>query len=93
MRIKVKMILKDNIDLRTAIASIGHTQNTFAELSKISQPYLNQIINKERNPSPVIAKRICDCLKVNIEHFFYIKSECYSTQNDKGGSNEQANDC
>jgi len=71
--------LKDSEKLRLAIASKGHSQTSFAKLVDISQPYLNQIINMDKQPSPVVAKKICDGLGMSIEDIFFVTSDCQRT--------------
>lgn len=76
MGIKVTVTLKDGSKLLEDIARTGCTQSKFAERIGISQPYLNQIINQEKNPGPAIAKKITDGLGKKLEDYFFIQTGC-----------------
>lgn len=76
----MKVKLKDPQTLRKLILQNGHSQRSFAELIKISNPYLNQIINGEKFCSGKVAKQISDGLEVTFEDIFFIEVACNSNQ-------------
>ncbi|BCB04772.1 helix-turn-helix transcriptional regulator [Bacillus sp. KH172YL63] len=78
----MKVKLKDPHELRKLILQNGHSQRSFAEHIKISNPYLSQIVNEERFCSGKIAKQISDGLGVNFADIFFIEDACNCNQTD-----------
>jgi transcriptional regulator with XRE-family HTH domain len=52
----------------------GYSQRRLAKVAKLSSALISQIENKERNPSPQSAKKICDALDVDFEAIFFTVS-------------------
>lgn len=76
MNIKLKDIQAFN---KMLIVS-GYSQRSFAQKISISGPYMNQIANGERCPSPKVAKKICDGLNVGFDDIFFIQQDNKSKQ-------------
>jgi len=74
MRVK----LKNPNTFKEMVIKAGYTQRSFGRALGISEPYANQIANGVRNPSPVIAKKICDILGVKFDEIFFIETACNS---------------
>lgn len=72
--------LKDLNKFREMLAVKGFTQRSFAKLISISGPYMNQIVNGDRNPGPKVAKKICDGLDVEFDDIFFIQYDNKSYQ-------------
>ncbi|PQP89679.1 helix-turn-helix transcriptional regulator [Paenibacillus sp. AR247] len=68
MRIK----LKDPVEFEKMLIRRGFSKKAFAEAANIGQVTALQISNGDRNPSPRIAKRICDTLEVEFDDIFEI---------------------
>ena len=79
MKIKIEMLLKDGEKLREDIVISGHNLKSFSRKIGISHNYLVQIANKDKNPGPVTAKKICDGLNKQIGEYFFVRSKCCST--------------
>ncbi|MEQ6050176.1 helix-turn-helix transcriptional regulator [Lysinibacillus capsici] len=65
--------LKSYQSTKLAIALRGLTLRGFASEIGISHSFLSQILNGKRSPSAVVAKKIANGLKVEIEDIFLIK--------------------
>lgn len=72
--------LKDKKKLKHLLIINGFSQRGFASEIKISGPYLNQIANGTRDPSPKVAKKICDGLAVKFEDIFFVNHDNKSYQ-------------
>lgn len=59
----------------------GDNLRSFSRDAGISSPYMSQLIKGSRNPSPKMAKRICECLKVKFDDIFFIDNGYKSNQN------------
>lgn len=77
----MQIILKDPNVLKKALLQKGYSQRSFAEVTEISPPYFNQIVNGERFPSAKLAKKIVDELALEFEDIFFIDDACKSYQN------------
>jgi len=73
--------LKDIQAFTKLLIVSGFSQRSFAKKIDISGPYMNQIANGERCPSPKVAKKICDGLNVEFDDIFFIEHACKSKQN------------
>lgn len=71
IRVKNKELVKTRIVQ-------GLSQRGLARKAKISSAFMSQIERGERNPSPAIAKQICDVLGVGFDHIFFIENACNS---------------
>lgn len=64
------------MDLGNTIKSIrkqkGIKQNSFAELCDISQTYLSQIENNQKEPNISVLKSICSNLNVSLPILFFL---------------------
>ncbi|EOP82980.1 hypothetical protein IGM_05175 [Bacillus cereus HuB4-4] len=69
----IKIELKDEIKIRLLIAKKGKSLRCFANENGFSHAYLSQILNGDRNPSPVVATKISKGLNLEIEDIFFIK--------------------
>jgi transcriptional regulator with XRE-family HTH domain len=76
---RIVLIVKDSIKIRKAIALAGYTLNAYAEKIGLSGPYLSQIISGSKLSGPIVAKRICDGLDVEVKDFFLTQPMSYST--------------
>lgn len=76
------MIIKfiDVGDFNKRLISLGHSQRSFAKEVGVSVPHFNQIINGNRNPSPKIAKKICDGMGTGFDEIFFVNSDNKSYQ-------------
>jgi transcriptional regulator with XRE-family HTH domain len=74
----MKIYLNNPNELKKILLQKGYSQRSFAELTEISPPYFNQIINEERFPSGKVAKKIVDQLEMNFEDIFFIDDACKS---------------
>lgn len=77
----MKIKLKNPQDLKKMLIVHGYSQADFAKEVEVAAPYLNQIINEERFPSPKIAKNIYTKLGVEFNDVFFIDDVCKSYQN------------
>ena len=68
-----KLKLKDSTVTRIMIAEKGKSLRCFAQMIRISHPYLSQVLNGKRNPSPTVAYKIASGVGLNIEDVFEIK--------------------
>lgn len=69
---QVTMKIKDSTDLRKRIANDGYSIRKFSDHINVSGPYLSQVINEKRKPSPHTAWKIARGLKVDISDIFFI---------------------
>lgn len=58
----------------------GDSLRSFARQAGISSPYMSQLIKGNRNPSPKMAKKICESLEVKFDDIFFIDSGYKSNQ-------------
>ncbi|WP_339820496.1 helix-turn-helix transcriptional regulator [Paenibacillus sp. FSL R7-0216] len=68
----MKIKLKDLVSFEELLIRKGFSKKAFAEAAGIGQVTALQICNGDRNPSPRIAKRICDALEVTFDDIFMI---------------------
>lgn len=68
----MKIKLKDTNSFEELLIRKGFSKKAFAEAASIGQVTTLQICNGDRNPSPRIAKRICDALEVSFDDIFEI---------------------
>lgn len=68
----MKIRLIDPIQFEELLIRKGFSKKAFAETAGIGQVTALQICNGDRNPSPRIAKRICDALEVSFDDIFEI---------------------
>lgn len=80
---KIKIKLKDPVDLRKLIMMMGYSQRSFGKAIGISAAYTNQILNEVRNPSPIITKKIMDLLEVDFDEFFFVDNADKSNHGDQ----------
>lgn len=72
--------LKDTQDFGKRLILAGFSQRSFAKHIGISVPYMNQIVNDNRNPSAKIAKKVCDGLDAAFDDIFFIHKDNKSYQ-------------
>lgn len=64
--------VKDPISIKIVMAETGKSLREFSKQADISHPYLSQIMNGKRNPSPTVAYKIAKELDRDIEELFII---------------------
>ena len=67
--------------LREDIARAGYSITNLAQNIGCSKAHISSIINHERNPSAVIAVKICEQIKGQFDDYFYIESVHKKKQN------------
>lgn len=67
--------------LREDIARAGYSITSLAQNIGCSKAHISSIINHERNPSAVIAVKICEQIKGQFDDYFYIESVHKKKQN------------
>ncbi|MNT63065.1 Helix-turn-helix domain protein [compost metagenome] len=77
----MKIEFKDPKAFQRVLMSKGYSQRGFASYADISGPYMSQIIKGKRNPSPNMAKKICDTLDLKFDDIFFIDNGYKSKQN------------
>lgn len=77
----MKISFKDQKVFCKILMSKGYSQRKFANQADISGPYMSQIIKGKRNPSPNMAKKICDTLDLQFDDIFFIENGYKSKQN------------
>lgn len=60
--------------LKVDIAKAGFSITSLAKEVGCSKAHISSIVNHERNPSPVIAVKICEQIKGQFDNYFYIES-------------------
>ena len=69
------MIVVINKDkLREDIQRAGYSVTGLAESVGCSKAHISSILNHERNPSAVIAVKICEQIKGKFDDYFFIES-------------------
>lgn len=66
--------IKDQVELKILLARKGYNQRMFANEIGISKPYLSQLLNDKRNPSPLTAGKIAKGLGMTIDEIFFIQN-------------------
>lgn len=71
--------LKDPVVVKIMIGELGKTIHEFSKEIGVSQPYLSQVLNGKRNPSPTIGYKIAIGLSLKMEDVFFINNDnnCY----------------
>lgn len=72
---KVRVTLKDRLELRLLIAMKGFSLRGFSREIGISQGYLSQILKGSKNPSPVIAFKVASGLGKEVSEIFFIHND------------------
>lgn len=73
--------LKDQHDFAKLLIVNGHSKRSFAKKIKISNAFLIQISNGDRNPGPKVAKKICEGLDKEFDEIFFTEIDNKSYQN------------
>ena len=60
--------------LREDIARAGYSITNLAKNIGCSKAHISSIVNHERNPSAVIAVKICEQIKGKFDDYFFIES-------------------
>ena len=68
------IVVKDKEKLRNDIFRAGYTFTRLAKNIGCSKAHISSIINHERNPSAVIAVKICEQIKGQFDEYFFIES-------------------
>lgn len=78
-----KLKMKNPIVTRLMISETNKKMHEFAKDIGISQPYLSQILNEKRNPSPTIGHKIATGLGLKIEDIFFTQIDNNCNQFEK----------
>lgn len=68
------ILVIDKEKLREDITRAGFTITSLAKNVGCSKAHISSIINHERNPSAVIAVKICEQIKGQFDKYFFIES-------------------
>ena len=68
------IVVIDKEALKEDIARAGFSLTGLAKEVGCSKAHMSSIINHERNPSAVIAVKICEQIKGQFDDYFYIES-------------------
>ena len=68
------VIVKDKEKLKKDIILAGFSITSLAKEIGCSKAHISSIVNHERNPSAVIAVKICEQIKGQFDDYFYIES-------------------
>lgn len=76
----MKIHLKDPNEFKKLLLMKGFSQRQLADAIEISNPYFNKIVNGDQSPSPGVAKKIVEALRLKFEDIFFISDACKSYQ-------------
>lgn len=68
------VLVKNKEKLKQDIVYAGFSITNLAKAVGCSKAHISSIINHERNPSPVIAVKICEQIKGQFDDYFFIES-------------------
>lgn len=68
------IVVIDKNKLREDIYRAGFSMTSLARKVGCSKAHISSIVNHERNPSAVIAVKICEQIKGQFEQYFFIES-------------------
>lgn len=68
------IVVIDKDKLRKDIQRAGFTMTLLAKNIGCSKAHISSIVNHERNPSAVIAVKICEQIKGKFEDYFFIET-------------------
>lgn len=68
------IVVKNKEKLREDILRAGYSLTNLAKEIGCSKAHVSSIINHERNPSAVIAVKICEQIKGQFDDYFFIES-------------------
>ncbi len=68
------IVVIDNQKLKEDIARAGFSVTSLAKKVGCSKAHISSIINHDRNPSAVIAVKICEQIKGQFDNYFFIES-------------------
>lgn len=68
------IIVINKEQLREDMIRAGFTMTSLAKNVGCSKAHISSIVNHERNPSAVIAVKICEQLKKQFDEYFFIES-------------------
>lgn len=80
----MKVQIKDLENFNRLLIKKGLSKREFGRKANMSEPYAQQISLGQRNPSPRMAKQICDALGVEFDDIFFITDACNSGQTPTG---------
>ncbi len=69
--------------LKEDVARAGFSLTSLAKAVGCSKAHISSIINNARNPSAVIAVKICEQIKGQFDKYFFIESVHKKKQNNK----------
>lgn len=73
--------VKDAQKLTETIIKSGYTKRSLARAINVSNSFISQITTGRKNPSPKVAKKLCDELHINFDDYFVIDNR--GAENDK----------
>lgn len=68
------IVVIDKEKLKEDIVRAGFSVTNLAKAVGCSKAHISSIINHERNPSAVIAVKICEQIKGKFDEYFFIES-------------------
>ncbi|GAC42263.1 helix-turn-helix transcriptional regulator [Paenibacillus popilliae] len=68
----MKILVKDLKQLNRLLVLNGYSKRSFGLVLDVSATTMSQICNGKRNPSPKVAKLICDELAVSFDDVFEV---------------------
>lgn len=77
------IIVTDKEKLREDIARAGFSITSLANKIGCSKAHISLVINCERNPSAVIAVKICEQIKGQFDKYFFIENVHKREQKEK----------
>jgi len=80
----MKIQIRDLDNFNRLLIKRGFSKREFGRKANMSEPYAQQISLGQRNPSPRMAKQICDALGVEFDDIFFITDACNSEQTPTG---------
>lgn len=84
----IKFTVRDKADVSILIAKKGCSLRNYAKEIGISNALLSQVLNKRRNPSPEMAKKIAGGIGKSIDDIFFVN--CAHTESEKEGKTDAA---
>jgi putative transcriptional regulator len=66
-------LLVNRADLMLSRVKSGYSQRELSRLIDASNSYITQIESGDRNPSPRLARKICEVLMVEFESIFFVE--------------------
>lgn len=78
------VIVRNKEKLREDVQRAGYSITNLAKNVGCSKAHISSILNHERNPSAVIAVKICEQIKGQFDDYFFIESVHKKKQQTEG---------